>query len=81
MNEGLLHYNPLNQRFYIQDGARLNEELHCGDTLEVFVNDEWIPTRIECERENNTPQWYLIDTDIRNNMEGKTVRKAPGIPR
>ena len=29
--------------------------LHCGETLEVQMNERWIPTRIEMGR-----NWYLV---------------------
>lgn len=36
----------------------LNEyygDLHCGQTLEVFVNNRWQPTRLE-----KADDWYLV---------------------
>lgn len=41
--------------------------LHCGDCIEVLVNGEWIPTRIEMGE-----QWYLVG--IQTRLDGLTVK-------
>ena len=50
MKTGALIYDPLTDRVDVRysDGSSYGG-LHCGTTLEVFYNGEWIPTRIECE--------------------------------
>lgn len=36
-----------------------HEEFHCGDTLEVLVNNQWIQTRFKMSIDN---EWYLVGT-------------------
>ena len=56
MKQGVLVYDQQSERMDVRFGL---EEyyggLHCGTTLEVFYNGEWIPTRIEC-----ADDWYLV---------------------
>lgn len=56
MKTGTLIYDPLMNRIDVRyvDGSSYGG-LHCGTTLEVFYNGEWIPTRIEC-----ADDWYLV---------------------
>lgn len=42
--------------------------LHCGECMEVLIDDEWIPTRIEM-REG----WYLVGINTKE-VAGLTVR-------
>ena len=44
------------------------EGLHCGTKLEVLIDDEWTPSRIEM-----ADDWFLIGIDT-NNIAGLTVR-------
>lgn len=45
--------------------------LHCGDTLEIKINDTWVPTRVEASSDWSTgkfkPNWYLVG------LEGLTI--------
>lgn len=43
--------------------------LHCGETLEVLIDDQWIPTRIE-----KNSDWYLVGIKTRV-LPGLLVRK------
>lgn len=56
MKTGTLTYDPMMNRIDVRyaDGSSYGG-LHCGTTLEVFSNGEWIPTRIEC-----ADDWYLV---------------------
>lgn len=42
--------------------------LHCGQTMDVKINQKWIPTRIEMDED-----WYLVGVDT-GNIVGLTVR-------
>lgn len=56
MKTGTLIYDPLTDRADVRYANGSNYGgLHCGTTLEVFYNGEWIPTRIEC-----ADDWYLV---------------------
>ena len=43
--------------------------LHCGETMEVFVKNKWIPTRIEFGQD-----WYLVGIRTAS-INGLRVRK------
>lgn len=56
MTEGKLYYNADNQRYgLLKDGEQVSDGLHCGMTLEVLIDGQWQPTRIECGDD-----WYLV---------------------
>ena len=42
--------------------------LHCGTTMEVLINDEWAPTRIEYGND-----WYLVGVQ-KETLPGLQVR-------
>lgn len=42
--------------------------LHCGDTMEVLIDGNWIPTRIEMDDD-----WYLVGIPCRD-LIGLIVR-------
>ena len=68
MKTGMLGYNPQNDRF----GLLINdlweiEGFHCGDCLEVLVNDVWIQTRMEMSWKDGRGEWYLVGTPYRGN--------------
>lgn len=42
--------------------------LHCGDCMEVQIDGEWIPTRIEMDED-----WYLVDIQT-NQIVGLVAR-------
>lgn len=58
MRQGVLIYDSRSERMDIRFGM---EEyyggLHCGETMEVFVKNQWRPTRIEMSFEGD---WYLV---------------------
>ena len=60
---GRLAYNETDNRYCILYNDKYGDgayNFHCGDCLDVKLNDVWIPTRIEmgCSPENNG--WYLV---------------------
>ena len=56
MKKGILIYDSSTNRFDIlyEEGNSYGG-LHCGTTMEVLINDEWVPTRIEYGND-----WYLV---------------------
>lgn len=67
--QGVLIYDAETERMDVRFGL-LNYYggLHCGERLEILIEDEWIPTRIEfCHF------WYLKGIRIAN-LNGLIVR-------
>lgn len=56
MKQGTLVYDEKSDRMDIRFGL---EEyyggLHCGTTMDVFIKNRWVPTRIEMAAD-----WYLV---------------------
>lgn len=70
---GRLGYNLITERFGILNKMDLWEVngLHCGATLDVFINNEWIKDRIEMTR----GKYYLVNSKIYDeDLEGLKVR-------
>lgn len=56
MQKGRLFYDAYTGRMDILfDDGHLHGGLHCGETFDVFLNNQWIPTRIEM-----SDDWYLV---------------------
>lgn len=56
MRKGVLVPQPETERLDIRfSPTEYYGGLHCGETLEVQMNERWIPTRIEMGR-----NWYLV---------------------
>lgn len=73
-----LGYNSANGRYGILSGDLwVNEGLHCGEPLEVEINEEFVSTRIEMSIDG---EWYLVGTGLSGiNLESITVH-IPGRP-
>ncbi len=57
---GRLGYNSANDRYgLLVSDLWEHEGFHCGEGLEVLVNNEWVPTRMEMSIDR---QWYLVGT-------------------
>ncbi len=64
MLKGRLGYNQQNDRYGILSmDLWENDGLHCGETLEVKINDEWKADRIEYS--HKTKEWYLVHSKIK----------------
>ncbi len=64
---GRLGYNSQNNRYGLLVGDLWEHEgFHCGETLEVMVNDEWVQTRMEMSFER---RWYLVGTPYKGDLE------------
>lgn len=69
MKEGILIYDPETERMDIRFGLLdFYGGLHCGECLQVNIDGEWIPTRIELG-----DFWYLYGICVAN-INGLHVR-------
>ena len=69
-----LSYNSKNDRYGLLDVMNLwkCDGLHCGQTLEVFINNKWIYDRLEMKADKT---WYLVETKLQGEqLEGLKVR-------
>ena len=65
--EGRLGYNSDNDRYGLLV-SDLWEHIgfHCGESLEVKVDDKWVKTRMEM---NIDRKWYLVGTPYIGDLE------------
>lgn len=71
---GRLSYNSKNDRYGLLDimNSWKYDGLHCGQNLEVFINNQWVYDRIEMKA-NKT--WYLVETGLQGEqLEGLKVK-------
>ena len=60
MREGRLGYNSYNKRYgLLSSDLWIDTGFHCGECLEVLLDDEWVQTRMEM---NPAREWYLVGT-------------------
>lgn len=58
MARGKLIYNFENNRFGIWDGNDWEHPgFHCGEPVEVLINNSWERTRFETDKDG---EWYLV---------------------
>lgn len=72
---GILGYNYDEKRIGVLNAMDLweNSGLHCGETFEVLINDEWVADRIEYT--SRTDEWYLVYSKLSGDqLEGLKVR-------
>lgn len=63
MKQGILAFNHLNSRFgLLVSDLWAIDGLHCGQSLEVLIDNKWVETRIEMTAQG---QWYLAGTDLK----------------
>lgn len=64
--EGRLGYNDRNGRYgLLVSDLWEHTGLHCGQTLEILVDGEWMPTRMEM---GTGGIWYLVGTGYKGDM-------------
>lgn len=67
MKQGRLGYNSSNGRYgLLSSDLWIDIGFHCGEGLEVLVDDEWVQTRMEM---NLAREWYLVGTPYCENLE------------
>lgn len=58
-----LSYNNENDRYGILDNDLwVYNGLHCGESIEVFVNNRWIKDRMEYD--HKIKKWYLVNSGL-----------------
>ena len=63
---GRLGYNCQNDRYgLLISDLWEHEGFHCGEGLQVMVDDEWVDTCFEMAWENGHGTWYLVGTPYR----------------
>lgn len=63
---GRLGYNADNGRYgLLISDLWENDGFHCGDPMEVMVDNKWIPTRMEMQGK----EWYLVGTPYIGELE------------
>ena len=67
MKQGRLGYNSSNGRYgLLASDLWIDTGFHCGEGLEVLVDDEWVQTRMEM---NLAREWYLVGTPYCGDLE------------
>ena len=67
MKQGRLGYNSSNGRYgLLSSDLWIDTGFHCGEGLEVLVDDEWVQTRMEM---NLAREWYLVGAPYCGNLE------------
>ena len=69
MQQRVLYFDVQTERMYIRcENKEIYGGPHCGTAMEVLINDEWIPTRIEYGND-----WYLVGVQ-KESLPGLQVR-------
>ena len=67
MREGRLGYNYENGRYgLLSMDLWIDTGFHCGECMEVLVDDQWVQTRMEM---NLAREWYLVGTPYCGELE------------
>lgn len=67
MREGRLGYNYENGRYgLLSMDLWIDTGFHCGECMEVLVDDQWVRTRMEM---NPAMEWYLVGTPYCGDLE------------
>ena len=67
MREGRLGYNCENGRYgLLSMDLWVDTGFHCGECMEVLVDDKWVKTRMEM---NPAMEWYLVGTPYCGDLE------------
>ena len=75
MKKGELKHNASNDRYGIwSNGQWLNSGFHCGECLEILINDIWVPTRMEMDWSEQGNRWYLVGTGFIGNLNEIVAR-------
>lgn len=67
--EGILSYHRESGRYGLLWSDLWEKDFHCGNHLQVYIDGEWIDTRIEMD---SNQKWYLVDID--KPLEGLKIR-------
>ena len=65
--QGRLGYNSSNDRYgLLSSDLWIDTGFHCGECLEVLIDDQWVQTRMEM---NPAREWYLVGTPYCGDLE------------
>ena len=60
-------YNSSNDRYgLLSSDLWIDTGFHCGECLEVLIDDQWVQTRMEM---NPAREWYLVGTPYCGDLE------------
>ena len=63
MKTGILKYNKRENRYFVKyDDETYSYSLDYGECMDVYINDDWMPTRIEHNGNAGADGWYLVGT-------------------
>lgn len=79
MKQGILGYNRDNGRYgLLRSDLWEIDGFHCGETIEVKIDGEWVSTRFEYD--HSAGEWYLVGTFLRGeDLEYLTARVGNNI--
>lgn len=64
--EGRLGYNSQNDRYgLLVSDLWEYDGFHCGECLQIWVEDEWIDTSMEMDWSTGKGVWYLTGTSLK----------------
>jgi hypothetical protein len=73
MRDGILIYDPKQERMEIRFSIdEFYGGLHCGECLDVYINGNWQPARIEFNHSDK--DWYLVGISKDISLEGLPAR-------
>ena len=76
MKQGRLGYNSSNDRYgLLASDLWIDTGFHCGEGLEVLVDDKWVRTRMEM---NPAREWYLVGTPYCGDLELESFNRYTG---
>ena len=75
MIEGRLGYNNSNDRYGVLVSDLWEDDgLHCGEGIDVLVDDKWVHSRMEMSWTEDESYWYLVGTPYYGDLEYVRVR-------
>ena len=77
MKEGRLGYNSDNKRYGLLISDLWERDgFHCGECMEVMVEGEWVPTRIEMDYIEPPEDWKeLMERERRGELTPEEIEK------
>ena len=84
MKQGRLGYNSSNDRYgLLASDLWIDAGFHCGEGLEVLVDDKWVRTRMEMKLareciwwEHHIAEiWNMYRQEYRNNLVARVTQK------
>ena len=74
MREGRSGYNSSNDRYgLLSSDLWIDTGFHCGECLEVLIDDQWVQTRMEM---NPAREWYQMCIRDRLKISGKPYKQG-----